>query len=66
MMMMMIIKVKLCLCLTKHHTMNTYWGSGVIASRILDLGTNGDERSASHPGRFTPGKKASCTHWIGD
>jgi len=26
------------LCLTKHHAMKTYWGSGDIAPRI-DLGT---------------------------
>jgi urease accessory protein UreH len=26
-------------CLTKHHAMKTYWGSGGIAPRILDLGT---------------------------
>jgi hypothetical protein len=29
------VKVKLSLCLTKHHAMKTYWGSGGIASRIL-------------------------------
>jgi hypothetical protein len=28
-------EVKLSLCLTKHHAMKTYWGSGVIAPRIL-------------------------------
>jgi hypothetical protein len=33
------VKVKLSLCLTKHHAMKTYWGSGSIAPRILDLGT---------------------------
>jgi hypothetical protein len=33
------VKVKLSLCLTKHHSMKTYWGSGSIAPRILDLGT---------------------------
>jgi hypothetical protein len=33
------VKVKLSLCLTKHHDMKTYWGSGGIAPRILDLGT---------------------------
>jgi hypothetical protein len=33
------VKVKLSLCLTKHHAMKTYWGSGGIAPRILDLGT---------------------------
>jgi hypothetical protein len=29
----------LSLCLTKHHAMKTYWGSGYIAPRSLDLGT---------------------------
>jgi hypothetical protein len=33
------VKVKLSLCLTKHHAMKTYWGSGGITPRILDLGT---------------------------
>jgi len=32
------LKVKLSLCLTKHHAMKTDWGSGGIAPRILDLG----------------------------
>jgi hypothetical protein len=29
------IKVKLSLCLTKHHAMRTYWGRKGIAPRIL-------------------------------
>jgi hypothetical protein len=33
------VKLKLSLCLTKQHTMKTYWGSGGIAPRILILGT---------------------------
>jgi hypothetical protein len=33
------VKAKLSLYLTKHHAMKTYWGSGCIAARILDLGT---------------------------
>jgi hypothetical protein len=33
------VKVKLSLCLTQHHAMKTYWGSGGIAPRILDFGT---------------------------
>jgi hypothetical protein len=32
------VKLK-SLCLTKHHAMKVYWGSGGIAPRILDLGT---------------------------
>jgi len=30
--------VELSLCLTKHHAMKAYWGSGGVALRILDLG----------------------------
>jgi hypothetical protein len=33
------VKVKLSLCLTKHHAIKAYWGSGGTAPRILDLGT---------------------------
>jgi hypothetical protein len=33
------VKVKLSLCLTEHHAMKAYWGSGGIAPLILDLGT---------------------------
>jgi hypothetical protein len=32
-------KLKLSLCLTKHHTVKMYWDSGDIAPRILDVGT---------------------------
>jgi hypothetical protein len=30
---------KLFLCLTKHHAMKTYRGSGGVDPRVLDLGT---------------------------
>jgi hypothetical protein len=33
------VKIKLSLCLTKHHAMKTYWRSGCIAPRILDIGS---------------------------
>jgi hypothetical protein len=33
------VKVKLFLCLTKHHAMKTYWGIGSIAPCIFNLGT---------------------------
>jgi hypothetical protein len=33
------LKVKLSLCLTKHHATKTCWESGCMAPRILDLGT---------------------------
>jgi hypothetical protein len=55
-------KVKLSLCLTKHHAMKIYWWSGGVAPRILDLGTRW--RSASRPGRFTPREEAPDTHCI--
>jgi hypothetical protein len=29
------VKVKLSLCLTKHHAMKAYWGSGGIGPLIL-------------------------------
>jgi hypothetical protein len=31
----------------------------------LTSALDGDEWSASHPGRFTPKERASGTHWIG-
>jgi hypothetical protein len=33
------VKIKLSLCLTKHHAIKTYWESGSTASHILDLNT---------------------------
>jgi len=44
-------KVKLSLCLTKHHAIKTYCGSGGISSCILDL---------CH---FIPMARAPGTHW---
>jgi hypothetical protein len=41
-------KCKLSLCLTKHHAMKTYWGSGSTDSRILDLGIR--EKFPAPPG----------------
>jgi len=35
----LLLGVKLSLSLTKHHALKTYWGSGGIVPRILDLGT---------------------------
>jgi hypothetical protein len=59
------VKVILSLCLTKHHTTNTYKGSEGIAPRILNLGARWTELSASRDGRFTFGVTASGTHWTG-
>jgi hypothetical protein len=58
------LKVKvMSLCLTKHHAMKTYWEVEVYA--FLTLALDGDEWSASRPGRFTPRERAPGTHWIG-
>jgi hypothetical protein len=51
-----IIKVK-SLCLTKHHAMKTYWGSGGIAF----LTSVGGVWSASRPARLSAGERA-LTH----
>jgi hypothetical protein len=59
------VKVKLSLCLTKHHAMKTYWGSGCIAPLILDLGTRWRWVVIFTPGRFTPRERAPGTHWMG-
>jgi hypothetical protein len=58
-------KVKLSLCLTKHHAMKAYWGSGGITPRILDHGTRWRWVVSLRPGRFTPRERAPVTHWIG-
>jgi hypothetical protein len=44
--------------------MKTYWGSGGIAPRSLDLGT-GWRWVVSRSGRFTPRELSPGTHWIG-
>jgi hypothetical protein len=35
------------------------------STHFLTLALDGDERSASHPDRFTPRERASGTHWTG-
>jgi len=57
-------KVK-SLCLTKHHAMKTYCGSGGIAPRIPDLGTRWRWVVRFTPRRFTPRERAPGTHWTG-
>jgi hypothetical protein len=59
-----VIKVKLSLCLTKHHAMKTYWGVEVQL-HALTSALDGGEWLASRPGRFTPRERAPGTHWIG-
>jgi hypothetical protein len=56
-MMMVKVKGKVVPCLTKHHAMNAYWGSGVIAPRILDPGTRWRwVVSFTHRPLYPPGK----------
>jgi hypothetical protein len=55
-------KVKLSLCLTKHHAMKTYWGMEVYLHAFLTSALDGGEWSASRPSRFTPRERAP---WIG-
>jgi hypothetical protein len=50
------VKVKLSLCLIKHHAMKAY---------SLTSALHGGEWSASRPGRFNPRERAPGTHWIG-
>jgi hypothetical protein len=52
------LKVKLSLCLTKHHAMKTSWGVKVWLHAFLTSTVGGSEWSASRPGCFTPGKRA--------
>jgi len=43
--------------------MKTYVGVNVQLHAFLTWELDGSERSASRPGRFTPGEEAPCTHW---
>jgi hypothetical protein len=53
------VKVKVSLCLTKHHAMKTYWGVEVYSSTAFLTSTlDGGEWSASRSGRFTPQGKS--------
>jgi hypothetical protein len=57
-----VIKVKLYLCLIKHHTMETYGGVESTAPHILMSALYGGEWTASHSGCFTLRKEppVSC------
>jgi hypothetical protein len=58
------VKVKLSQCLTKHHAMKTYWGSGDIAPRILDVGTRWRWIVSFTPRPLYPQRKNPCwTRW---
>jgi hypothetical protein len=59
------LKVKFYLCLTKSHAMKTYWGVEVYFQAFLTSALDGGEWSASRPGRFTPRERTARIHWIG-
>jgi len=48
-----------------HHAMKAYWGSKVIAPRILDLGSRWRRVVSFTSGRLTPSERTPGTHWIG-
>jgi hypothetical protein len=52
-----LVKVKLSLCLIKYYAMKAYGGVDVQIDIFLTTALAGGERSASRPGRFTPGKE---------
>jgi hypothetical protein len=56
------VKVKLSLCLTKHHDMQVYWGAEVYLHAFLTSALDGGEWSSSRPGRFIPRERARGTH----
>jgi hypothetical protein len=56
------VKVKLSLCLNKHHAMKAYWGVEVERHAFLTSALEGGERSASRPGRFIRRERAPGTH----
>jgi hypothetical protein len=58
-------KVKLSLCLIKHHSIKTYGGVEVYLHAFLISALDGGEWSASHPGRYTNRERSPDTHWIG-
>jgi len=45
--------------------MKTYWGSGGIDPRILNVGADGGRWSVSRAGRFISGIRVPGTNWIG-
>jgi hypothetical protein len=45
--------------------MKAYWEWRYRSTHSLTSALDGGEWSASRPGRFTPRKRAPCTHWIG-
>jgi hypothetical protein len=49
----------------KGKVLGTYGAVDVENHVFLTSALVAGEWSASHPGRFTPGERASATHWVG-
>jgi hypothetical protein len=58
------LKIKLSLCLTKHHAMETY-GRVEVYTHALISALNGGEWWALLPGRFNPAERVPSNHCIG-
>jgi hypothetical protein len=58
-------KVKLSLCLIKHHAMKAYFEWKYSSTHSWTSALGGGKWSASLPGRFTPRETAPGTHSIG-
>jgi hypothetical protein len=59
------VKVKLSLFLTKDSAMKKNWGVEVKLHAFLTSALGGVEWSVSRPDSFTPRERAPGTHWIG-
>jgi len=59
------VKIKLSLCLTKHHDMRRIGEWRHRSTHSSTAALDGGEWSASRSDRFTHRERASGTHWIG-
>jgi hypothetical protein len=59
------LKVKLSLCVIKHHAMKTY-GEWSYSSTILDLGTRWRRAVSFTPHPLYSRGRAPYTHWLGE
>jgi len=61
-------KIKLHLCIIKHHITDAYWGVEVAAHSLIGSALDKDYWLGSHSGRFSPEEKAPVktgTRWVG-
>jgi len=58
------LHTKLSLCLTNHHAMKMYWGSGGVAPRILNLGTRWRQKVSFTLQPLCPRGKSHRYHFV--